>query len=175
MADLAPRLAEVHCQEGLLLQASGQVSEAESSFRQALDAAARMFKRSPLPCYPAQLARIERDLGLLLQARQGEEAAKMFAHAQQLLEKVARDYPDRSTDRSNLGAVLDWQAEALWKHGERKAAQQLLQQAHEHHRAAQRLNSKHPVYQQLRDAHQRLVEIVQQATSWGKEESPEKP
>ncbi len=174
--DTAPVMAELHLQLGLVLRAEGKLQEAESSMRQALDPAERIVKRCPgVPCYQAQLARIFLDLSELLQATgRVSEAEKSHAKARELLEKVTADFPDRATDRSNLGVVLDRQAELLWKRGERGAARHLLQRADEHHKAAQNLNPTHPLYRQFRDDHLRLARTAQQPTFSGKEELPKK-
>jgi len=106
-----------------------------------------------------------------------KEPARRYRSAEAVAEepeKVTADFPDRATDRSNLGAVLDRRVELLWKRGERQAARRLLHRAGEHHRAAQNLNPAHPVYRQLRDDHRRLVTIARQPASSGKEEPPRK-
>ncbi len=174
--DVAPVIADARLQLGIVLRAERKLSEAESSLGQALEPAERIVKRCPgVPCYTAQLAQIRLHLGELLQATgRVNEAEASYAKAQELLEKVTAGFPDRATDRSNLGAVLDRQAELLWKRGERKRARQLLERAGEHHEAAYSLNPTHPVYRQLRNDHRRLVTIAQKPALSGKEEPPKK-
>jgi tetratricopeptide (TPR) repeat protein len=156
--DAAPVMAEIHCQLALILQAEGKLTGAEASLRRAQESAALIVQRCPgVPCYPSQLAQIQLDQGNLFQVReQCEEAEKSYALARQLLEKLAVDYPARATDRSNLAAVLDRQAELLLERGQRGEAKQLLDRAHVHHEAALKANPKHAFYQQHRDHHQHV-------------------
>src|SRR5262249_37773347 len=152
--DFAPRVAEFHLQLGLIYEAAGRREQAIHSIRKAVEPAGRMVARSPLPWYPSQLARVHLHLGELLQASgQDADAATSYRQARQRLEKVVKDFPDRATDRSNLGSVLDRQAQLLLDRGSLTEAVPLLEQALGHHEAAQRSAPGHPVYRQYLGHH----------------------
>jgi tetratricopeptide (TPR) repeat protein len=160
--DFAPRLAEYHLQLGLVLQAAGRREEAERSLTQALEPAGRMLARSPLPEYPSQVARIHLHLGALFQAAGGAtEAEQSYEQARKLLEKVAKEFPDRATDRSNLGSVLDREAQLRLAEGKTADAVPLLEQALGHHEAARRSNPEHPIYRQYLGLHWHVLGVAQ--------------
>ena len=147
---VAPVAADLRLLSGLLLRPKGRVAEAEVSVRRALDPAVCMVRLSPgFPDFPAQLARIHAHHGDLLRALgRAKDADTAYGQARQLLERLTADFPQRVTDRSTLGWVLDGQTRLALDRGEPDAAAALLDEALRSHQAAHRSSPRHGLYGQ---------------------------
>jgi serine/threonine protein kinase/tetratricopeptide (TPR) repeat protein len=158
---------------GRVLQALHAFNEAERCFREALAAAEIMLQRFPAnPEHRSAFAQIHLQLAEVLSAAQANAAESSLQQARKALEKVVSQFPERATDRSNLGAALDRLAECHLQRNESHEARQLLELASGHHEAAGRLQPAHPVYRQHRLNHQRLLAATNVAVSSGKQEPP---